>query len=102
MDSDFLFDLDSDGKVEAYEEFISMMMLNHLEKEIREESPDIDDYYDDVDSFSYSDFQSNQLDNSWRDTCKDGYEYGLDPQDYDNEDEYLDALIKKIWVARHL
>ena len=25
---DFLFDLDGDGKVEADEEFISMMMLN--------------------------------------------------------------------------
>ena len=28
---DFLFDLDGDGKVEADEEFISMMMLNHNE-----------------------------------------------------------------------
>ena len=37
---DFLFDLDGDGKVEADEEFISMMMLNHIEKEMREESTD--------------------------------------------------------------
>lgn len=89
---DFLFDLDGDGKVGADEEFINMMMLNHMEKEMREESSDIDDYDDDIDSFSYSDSQSNMPDTSWRDTCEDGFEYGLDPQDYDDEDEYLDAL----------
>ena len=48
---DFLFDLDGDGKVGADEEFINMMMLNHMEKEMREESSDIDDYDDDIDSF---------------------------------------------------
>ena len=89
---DFLFDLDGDGKVEADEEFISMMMLNHMEKEMREESSDIDDFDDDFDSYSYSDSQSNQPDTSWRDTCEDGYEYGLEPQEYDEEEEYLDAL----------
>ena len=63
-----------------------------MEKEMREESSDIDDFDDDFDSYSYSDSQSNQPDTSWRDTCEDGYEYGLDPQDYDEEEEYLDAL----------
>ena len=90
---DFLFDLDGDGKVEADEEFISMMMLNHIEKEMREESTDdSDDFDDDLDFIGKSDSYSDEPESSWRDTCEDGSEYGLDPQDYDNEDEYLDAL----------
>ena len=89
---DFLFDLDSDGKVETDEEFISMMLLNHMEKEMHEESSDIDDYNDDYDSYSYSDSCSDKPDYSWRDICDDGSEYGIDPEDYETEDEYLDAL----------
>lgn len=90
---DFLFDLDGDGKVEADEELISMMMLNHIEKEMREESTDdSDDFDDDLDFIGESDSYSDEPDSSWRDTCEDGSEYGLDPQDYDNEDEYLDSL----------
>lgn len=32
------------------------------------------------------------LGNSWRQTCKDGTKYGLDPNNYDSEQQYLDAL----------
>ena len=45
------------------------------------DSMDFGDYDDDIDSFSYSDSQSNMPDTSWRDTCEDGFEYGLDPQE---------------------
>lgn len=32
------------------------------------------------------------IDNSWRDFCEDGDEYGVDPEDYDSEEEYEEAL----------
>ena len=41
---------------------------------------------------SYSDSCSDKPDYSWRDICDDGSEYGIDPEDYETEDEYLDAL----------
>lgn len=31
-------------------------------------------------------------DDDWRNDCEDGSEYGIDPEDYETEDEYIDAL----------
>lgn len=31
---------------------------------------------------------SGAIDNSWRDFCEDGSEYGIDPEDYETEEEY--------------
>ena len=28
----------------------------------------------------------------WRDTCDDGSDYGINPEEYETEDEYLEAL----------
>ena len=61
-------------------------------KEQRVESVDNGYYNDDYDSYSYSDSCSDKPDYSWRDICDDGSEYGIDPEDYETEDEYLDAL----------
>lgn len=32
------------------------------------------------------------FDDSWRDFCEDGSEYDIDPEDYDTEEEYMEAL----------
>lgn len=32
------------------------------------------------------------IDNSWRDLCEDGSEYGIDPEDYKTEEEYEEAI----------
>jgi len=34
----------------------------------------------------------NNTDFDWRETCEDGSDYGLDPYDYDTEEEYMEAL----------
>lgn len=31
-------------------------------------------------------------DDDWRLTCEDGSEYGIDPEDYNDEEEYMEAL----------
>ena len=37
-------------------------------------------------------FQEREEENAWRDTCEDGSEYGLDPEDHETEEEYEEAL----------
>ena len=37
-------------------------------------------------------FQECEEENAWRETCEDGSEYDLDPEDYETEEEYEEAL----------
>ena len=37
-------------------------------------------------------FQECEEENAWRENCEDGSEYGLDPEDYETEEEYEEAL----------
>ncbi len=50
---------------------------------------------DDTSSDDFDDdwmFSSSTNKYEWRETCEDGSEYGIDPEDYETEDEYLEAL----------
>lgn len=40
-------------------------------------------------------FDSGVIDNSWRDFCEDGSEYGIDSEDYETEEEYEEALTEE-------
>ncbi len=37
-------------------------------------------------------FQECEEEHAWRETCEDGSEFGLDPEDYETEEEYEEAL----------
>ena len=75
-DFDFVPDMDFDGDHDMMDVIIADQIFNDLRKEENEE----DDWSLDID------------DNSWRDTVEEGYEYDIDPEDYDSEDDYLEAL----------
>ncbi len=80
-----LFDFNRDGKTDFGEQWLAMKIFEECTKE---DPPDDDfDDFDDFDSFSVS---SSRYD--WRDYCNDGSEYGVDPDDYETEDEYNEAL----------
>lgn len=59
---------------------------------------DIEEYKKTVerDSEKYAFSRSN----AWRNTVPDGSEYGLDPRDYDTEQEYNDALLNEKYAWR--
>lgn len=39
-------------------------------------------------------------DDDWKLFCEDGFEYGVDPDDYDSEDEYMEALTEAKYAWR--
>lgn len=78
-DFDFIPDMDGDGDHDMMDLIILDTILSEDEK--REEDNDEDDIFDTSDS-----------EDDWRDEHDEGYEYDVDPNDYETEDEYLDAL----------
>lgn len=56
--------------------------------ETDEEADDEDDDYDDDDD----DEDNDEDDVDWRDDCEDGFDYDIDPWDYDSREEYEKAL----------
>ena len=72
-----LFDFDGDGKTSLGEQWIAYNIFKECTKED-----------DDDDSYLYDD----EEDYSWRDFCDDGSEYGISPEDYEEEWEYEEAL----------
>lgn len=78
-----LFDFNGDGKVDLGERYIAHKILEDC---IREDNGDFSPSYD-------SDFDiSSSNDYSWRDYCEDGDDYDVDPEDYETEEEYEEAL----------
>ena len=45
--------------------------------------------FDEDEPSGYSDYDD---DDGWRDDCEDGWEYGLYPEDYETEEDYMEAL----------
>jgi hypothetical protein len=78
---DGLFDFNGDGKTSFIEEYRALKMfevcieeqMNNLPKNLFDDEDDSDDY-------------------EWRENCDDGLEYGVDPEDYETEEEYEEAL----------
>ncbi len=73
-----LFDFNRDGKEDLGEQWLAYKMFEEATKtEDDEIDPIFDDDYDD---------------HSWRQFCEDGSEYGIDPEDYETEEDYNEAL----------
>lgn len=80
-----LFDFNGDGKTTWDEEYLAFKIFEECTK--KEES----DYDSDLDSDLLSDtVLSDKYD--WRLYCEDGFSYDVDPEDYEAEEEYEEAL----------
>ena len=68
-----LFDFNRDGKTDLFEHALAFGLFQATMGE-KDRSSIFNDGY------------------SWRDYCEDGFEYGVDPEDYETEEEYMEAL----------
>ena len=71
------FDFDGDGNTDFFETMLGFKILEDITKTTTPRS-------------SYSSSGVDLYD--WRDYCEDGSEYGIDPYDYETEEEYEEAL----------
>ena len=78
-----IFDFNFDGKTSWDEQTLGLMIINECMKE---------DSDDDGSSFSGSGIFSSGADHSWRSLYDYDVDTGIDPEDYETEDEYLEAL----------
>lgn len=69
-----IFDFNHDGKTSPFEQYIGFKIFEECLKEFENEEGDDDDKYE------------------WRLTCEDGWDYDIDPEDYETEFEYMEAL----------
>lgn len=81
-----IFDFNRNGKEEFSELWIAQKVFEDCTKE------EGNDFSDDYIYHSILDEDGPSVDISWRDYCEDGSEFDLDPEDYESEDEYSDAL----------
>ena len=82
------FDFNRDGKVSLGEHWIAYQIFKDC---MRQE--------DQRDDFLGDDFFSSPAPDpyAWRCHCRDGSEYGVDPEDYETEQAYEDALKRYAW-----
>lgn len=92
-----MFDFNGDGKTDFGEQWVGYMIINDCMKEEEKQSsyrPSFSSYSvpsSGVRAGTYDAVESVE-DDSWRLFCEDGSEYGIDPYDYDSEEDYIDAL----------
>lgn len=77
-----MFDSNRDGRLDFAEKWVAFKVFEEISKSENStyRSNSSDTYY------------STGSNTAWRDTCEDGSEYGLDPEDFDTEEEYEEAL----------
>ena len=83
-----IVDLNGDGKINLWEKFVAYKIAKRCVKGIIS-------YCDTHNNNSPADgeLDLNVLnDDLWRSFCEDGSDYGLDPEDYETEEEYEEAL----------
>lgn len=80
-----LFDFNGDGKTTWDEEYLAFKIFEECTKE---EEKDFDNDFD-SDLFDDTDISDKY---EWRLYCEDGFEFGVDPEDYETEEEYEEAL----------
>lgn len=81
---DKIFDFNRDGKLSGAERLIGLKIMEDCMRE-------------DFDTYSHDDYET---DDDWREYCESGEKYDLDPEDFDSEEEYEDALAeaKEEWL----
>ena len=89
-----MFDFNHDGKEDWWEQSVAFKMFEECTKKDKPHTDYSDDnsYHpvaDDDDDICSS---RDSIDTSWRDFCEDGSKYDIDPEDYESEEEYEDAL----------
>lgn len=87
-DDDGLFGIFPDIDLDGDHDIMDVLILEDIMELEKQESDNYRSSYDDDDD----DDDDDNDDDDWRDNVEDGTEYLLDPDDYDNEDEYLEAL----------
>lgn len=83
-----MFDFNRDGKEDFGELWIAQKIFEDCTKEEKSHH----DYSSDYIYHSVLDDDDDAIDTSWRDFCEDGSEFDLDPEDYETEEEYEEAL----------
>ncbi|MGM9632786.1 MAG: hypothetical protein ACI3XL_06830 [Eubacteriales bacterium] len=84
-----MFDFNGDGKEDWGEQWIAFKIFEECTKE---EKPQHDYSSDYVYHSVLDDEDDGTVDTSWRDFCEDGSEFDIDPEDYETEEEYEEAL----------
>lgn len=82
-----LFDFNGDGKTSWDEEYIAYRIFEECTKDDNSSGGSYGSYGSDY-SGSYGNYNRYE----WRESCEDGTEFGVDPEDYETEEEYDDAL----------
>ncbi len=84
-----LFDFNRDGKEDLGEQWIAHKIIEECEKTDRPT-------YNRSSNYMGNSFLDDDdiADTSWRDYCEDGSEFDIDPNDYETEYEYEEALEK--------
>lgn len=88
-DDDGLFGIFPDIDLDGDHDIMDVLILEDIMELEKQESDNYRSSYDDDDD---DDDNDDNDDDDWRDNVEDGTEYLLDPDDYDTEDEYLEAL----------
>lgn len=83
-----IFDFNGDGKEDFGEQWLAYKIFEECTKE--EESHH--DYSSDYIDHSIFGDDNDDIDTSWREFCEDGSDFDLDPEDYETEEEYEEAL----------
>ncbi|MCD8054944.1 MAG: hypothetical protein LUF00_13120 [Lachnospiraceae bacterium] len=85
-----LFDFNHDGKEDFGEQWLAMKIFQECTKE----GPADEDFSDPVGHLSSAqqDFEDAEDECDWRISCEDGFDVGIDPEDYETEEEYEEAL----------
>lgn len=82
-----VFDFNRDGREDLFEQWVAS---KSYEQWTTSHSNSHGNYSSDC--FYPLSTDDDTEDTSWRDFCEDGMDYDLDPDDYDTEEEYEDAL----------
>ena len=84
-----MFYFNGDGKEDWGEQWIAFKIFEECTKEEKTQHDYSSDYiYHSV----LDDDDDDTVDTSWRDFCEDGSEFDIDPEDYETEEEYEEAL----------
>ncbi len=86
------FDFNRDGKEDLAELWVAYKIYEECTKEEEEESGYTYSSHHYYRSFFDDDDDEDVIDTSWRYLCEDGSEFDLDPEDYETEEEYNEAL----------